>query len=187
MRFSARLRADFSGATNWGSRRAVSEGIIYSGHGIGTVDGKGRFALPLDMRKSVKHSSGENKLCLTLHPEDLSCAIGFGLSHKHWLESEIAADQSAARERGEEFDAEAAREKHFADLEDLNFDDGGRFFMPDDIKQMMGITDAIVFVGLGVHIQMWDPRTLLESGRGTRRVRNMVEQFLADQAKGGSK
>lgn len=165
----------------------MSEGVIYSGHGIGTADSKGRFALPLEMRKAVKQSSGENKLCLTLHHDDLPCAVGFGLSHKQWLENEILAEQRSARERGEDFDAEAAREKHFADLEDLNFDDGGRFFMPEDIKQMMGITDAIVFVGLGVHIQMWDPKALLASEGRSRRVRNMVEQFLAERGKGGGK
>ena len=160
----------------------MSEAVIYTGHGIGTADGKGRFSLPLDMRKAVKSSSGEGKFCLTLHP-DLPCAIGFGVSHKHWLENDIIDRQRAARERGEPFDAEVEREKYFADLEDLNFDDGGRFFMPDDIKQMMGITDAVVFVGIGGNKQMWDPQTLLASEGRSRRVRNTVEQFLAGRGK----
>ena len=76
----------------------MSEAVIYTGHGIGTADGKGRFSLPLDMRKAVKSSSGEGKFCLTLHP-DLPCAIGFGVSHKHWLENDIIDRQRAARER----------------------------------------------------------------------------------------
>lgn len=164
----------------------MSDGIIFSGHGLCTVDGKGRFALPLDMRKAVKASSGENKICLTLHP-NLPCAVGFGLSHKQWLENEVVEEQRAARERGERYDAEAAREERFADLEDLNFDDGGRFFVPPDIKEMMGITDALVFIGIGRHIQMWNPHTLLASEGRSRRVRNAVEQFLGTRGDGVNK
>lgn len=157
----------------------MSEGVIFSGHGICTADGKGRYALPLDMRKAVKASSRDaQKLCLTLHPEH-DCAIGFGLSHKEWLENQILADAQAARERGEAFDDEAAREKYFPDLEDLNFDDGGRFFMPDDIKAMMGIRDAVLFVGTGRHIQMWAPEKYRDYKGRSRRVLHAVEQFLA--------
>lgn len=172
------------GGTHLGAQ--VSDGIIYTGHGICTADGKGRFSLPLDMRKAVKTSSGENKLCLGLHPE-LPCALGFGLSHKLWLEQDVVDRQRAARERGEVFDAEAERERHFADLEDLNFDDGGRFFLPDDIRQMLGIGDTVVFVGIGVHIQLWDPEVLLKSDGRSRRVRHSVEQFLAGRGAGAGK
>jgi MraZ protein len=158
----------------------MSEGIIYSGYGICVADAKGRFALPLDMRKSMKASSGENKLCLTLHA-DLPCAIGFGLSHKQSLENEIVERQRVAIERGEDFDADAERERRFADLEDLNFDDGGRFFMPTDIRDMMGIDDIVVFVGIGRHIQLWDPHALLKSEGRSPRVRRAVEKFIEER------
>ncbi len=164
----------------------MSEGIIYSGYGICVADGKGRFALPLDMRKAVKASSADTKLCLTLHAE-LPCAIGFGLSHKQWLEDQVVEMERAARERGEGFDGEAEREARFADLEDLNFDDGGRFFMPADIRDMMGIGDTVVFVGIGRHIQMWDPRALLASEGRSARVRHAVEKFMAEREQGAGK
>lgn len=164
----------------------MSGDIIFSGNGICAADGKGRFALPLDMRKAVKASSGENRLCLTIHTQ-LPCAIGFGLSHKQWLEQQVIEMERAARDRGEAFDAEAEREARFADMEDLNFDDGGRFVMPPDIREMMGITDAIVFVGTSRHIQMWDPQTLLDSDGRSPRVRHAVQRFLAERAAGGGK
>lgn len=170
-----------------GAKRAVSEGIIFSGNGICTADGKGRFSLPLDMRKVVKASSGaENRLCLTIH-NHLPCAIGFGLSHKQWLEDQVVEMERLAREKGQAFDAEAEREARFADMEDLNFDDGGRFFMPPDIRDMMGIGDAVVFVGASRHIQMWDPKTLLASEGRSPRVRLAVEKFLAEREAGGRK
>ena len=180
MRFSVRRHAALNGA-DIGDWSRVAEGVIYSGHGICTADGKGRLALPLDMRKAIKQSSGDtNRLCITLHPEN-DCALGFGLSHKHWLESQILADQQAARERGEAFDDEAAREKYFPDLEDLNFDDGGRFFMPDDIKSMMGFGESVLFVGTGRHIQIWAPEKYRAYQGRSRRVLHAVEQFLAGQ------
>ena len=116
-----------------------------------------------------------------------ACAIGFGLSHKSWLEQQVLADQQAARERGEAFDDEAAREKYFPDLEDLNFDDGGRFFMPEDIKGMMGIGETALFVGTGRHIQIWAPEKYLEYKGRSRRVVYAVEQYLAAPAKGAGK
>ena len=164
----------------------MSEGIIFSGNGICSADSKGRFALPLDMRKAIITSSADNKLCLTLH-SDLPCAIGFGLSHKQWLEDQVVEMERSARENGTAFDAEAEREARFADLEDLNFDSGGRFFMPPDIKEMMGITDTIVFVGASRHIQMWDPQTLLDSEGRSPRVRHAVQKFLADGKAGAKK
>lgn len=185
MRFSGRFRAASIGPP-LGRGARVSEGIIFSGNGICVADGKGRFALPLEMRKAVKSSSGENKLCLTIHNQ-LPCAIGFGLSHKQWLEEQVVEMERAAREKGADFDAEAEREARFADMEDLNFDDGGRFFMPPDIKDMMGITDTVVFVGASRHIQMWDPQALLASEGRSPRVRHAVERFLAERAAGGGK
>lgn len=160
----------------------MSEGVFFSGHDISVADGKGRFVLPLDMRKATRQSSGDaNKLCITLHPEH-DCAVGFGLAHKQWLEDQVTADQQAARARGEAFDDEAAREKFFPDLEDLNFDDGGRFFMPEDIKGMMGIGEVALFVGTGRHIQIWAPEKYLEYKGRSRRVVYAVEQFLAGNA-----
>tara|TARA_B110001454_G_C12703314_1_gene427503 strand:- start:1022 stop:1519 length:498 start_codon:yes stop_codon:yes gene_type:complete len=165
----------------------VSEGVIFSGHGICTADGKGRFALPLGMRKDVKHSSRDaNKLFISLH-HDQDCALGYGIAQKEWLEAEILADQQAARGRGEPFDVEATRSHYFPGLDELNFDDGGRFFMPDDIKDMLGFGDAIVFVGNGRNIQMWAPQKYLEYPHRNRRVVYAVEKFLAEQAAGAGK
>ena len=39
----------------------------------------------------------------------------------------------------------------------LNFDDEGRVRLPDDFIAHAGITERVVFVGLGQKFQMWDP------------------------------
>lgn len=164
----------------------MAEGIIYSGSAISVADSKGRFVLPLDMRKLLKHSSNDNKLCLSVHTS-LPCAIGFGLSHKQWLEDEVLEMERAARERGLSFDGDAEREARFADLEDLNFDDGGRFFLPADVKALIGIDDVIVFSGVSRYIQMWEPTKLMASEGRSPRLRAKVEAFLAERAAGAGK
>ncbi len=165
----------------------MSEGIIYSGNGICVADAKGRFALPLDMRRLVKASSGnETRLCLSLHGK-LPCAIGFGLSHKQWLEDQVVEMERSARERGVDFDAEAERELRFGGIEDVNFDDGGRFFLSPALRELLGIGDMVAFVGVSRHIQIWDPKTLLASEGRSPQVRLAVERALAERAKGGGK
>ncbi|MBB6123591.1 division/cell wall cluster transcriptional repressor MraZ [Sphingobium subterraneum] len=162
----------------------MAEGIIYSGSAISVADSKGRFVLPLDMRKLLKHSSGDTRLCLSIH-SSLKCAVGFGLSHKQWLEDEVVEMERAARDNGVAFDGDAERERRFADVEDLNFDDGGRFFLPADIKRLIGIEDVIVFSGVSRYIQMWEPKTLLASDGRSPRLRAKVEAFLEERAAEG--
>jgi MraZ protein len=166
----------------WGKGN-VAEGIIYSGSAISVADSKGRFVLPLEMRKLLKASSGETKLCLSIHAT-LKCAVGFGLSHKQWLEEEVVEMERTAREQGRDFDGDAERERRFADVEDLNFDDGGRFFLPADIKRLIGIDDVVVFSGVSRYIQMWEPETLLASEGRSPRLRAKVEAFLEERKTG---
>lgn len=165
----------------------MAEGIIYSGSAISSADSKGRFVLPLDMRKAVRQSSrDETRLCLTLHSA-LPCAVAFGMSHRDWLQADVLEQARIARERGDPFDVEAELGRRLTDMEHLNFDDGGRFFLPDDIKEILGLGSAVVFAGVGMHIQIWDPQALLDSGTATTRVRYNVEKFLADGGKGTGK
>jgi MraZ protein len=165
----------------------LAEGVLYSGGAVSVADSKGRFVLPLDMRKALRQSSfDDTRLCLSIH-KSLDCAIGFGLSHKHWMEEDIAMRERNALDKGLDFDADAERAAAFADIEELNFDDGGRFFLPADIKRMMGIEDAVVLVGVGKYIRLWSPARLLASDSCTPRLRAKVEEFLADPKAGGRK
>ena len=164
----------------------MSEGIIFSGNGVCVADSKGRFALPLEMRKTLIASSADNKLFMTVHP-DLPCAVGFGFSHKQWLEDQVVEMERAALEKGLPFNADAERENRFADVEGLNFDSGGRFSMPDDICEILDIDDAVVFIGASRHIQMWRPETFLASEGRTPRARYTVEKFLAERKTGRRK
>ena len=112
------------------------------------------------------------------------CAIGFGLSHKVQLEDDIVRNEEAARARGDAFDADAAREIAFSSMEELNFDDGGRFFLPPDIKDFSTIGDVIMFLGVGRYIQMWKPEAYLDYAAGREVIKARIRKFLAEREAG---
>lgn len=160
----------------------VSDVILYSGNAFSVADGKGRFVLPLEMRKLVKQASGgDNRLCLSVHMDN-GCATGFGLSHKQFLFDEVAELERLAREANRPFNGDLERENRLGTIEDVNFDDGGRFFLHPDIKEEAGITDVAFFYGVGRYFQLWKPEALIESPDRPALIRNKVKRWLDARA-----
>jgi len=165
----------------------VSDIILYSGNAFSVADGKGRFVLPLEMRKLVRMASGgDNRLCLSIH-FDNGCATGFGLSHKLHLFTEVEDMERAAREAGRAFNADLEHERRLGTIEDVNFDDGGRFALHPDIKEEAGITDAAFFYGVGRYFQIWDPQRLADSPERPMLIRNKARRWLEQRAAGAIK
>lgn len=165
----------------------MSDVILYSGNAFSVADGKGRFVLPLEMRRQVKQASGgENRLCLSIHLDN-GCASGFGLSHKQFLFDDVRDMEREARVAGRPFNADLEYEKRLGMIEDVNFDDGGRFFLHPDIKEEAGITDAAFFYGIGRYFQIWKPEALVESPDRPAHIRNKVRRWLDQRAAEGVK
>ena len=165
----------------------MSDVILYSGNAFSVADGKGRFVLPLEMRKLVAQASGgQNRLCLSVHFGN-GCATGFGLSHKLHLFEEVEKLERQAYEAGRDFDADVERENRLGTIEDVNFDDGGRFFLHPDIKEEAGITDAIFFYGVGRYFQIWKPEAVVESAGRPLLIRNKVKRWIDARAAGAVK
>lgn len=163
----------------------MASAILFSGNAFSVADGKGRFVLPLDMRRLVKQASAnENRLCTSIH-EKHGCATGFGTSHKLELEEEIVEKARSALARGAEFDADAEREKLFPLMDEVTFDDGGRFVLSPDVREEGGITDAIFFVGVSRYIQLWSPERYLVSEGRPDLLKNKVRRFLAEREASG--
>jgi MraZ protein len=161
--------------------------ILYSGNAFSVADGKGRFVLPLEMRRQVKlGSGGENRLCLSIHMDN-GCASGFGLSHKQHLFDEVDVLDREARAAGRPFNADLEREQRLGTIEDVNFDDGGRFFLHPDIKEECGITDTAFFYGVGRYFQIWKPEALVASPERPALIRNKVRRWLDSRAAEGGK
>ncbi len=161
--------------------------ILYTGNAFSAADGKGRFVLPLEMRRQVKLSSGgENRLCVSLHIEN-GCATGFGESHRAFLFDEVEELEREARAAGRPFNGDLERELRLGMIEDVNFDEGGRFALSADIRAEIGITDTAFFYGVGRYFQIWKPEALVESPDRPALIRNKVRRWLDSRAAEGGK
>jgi MraZ protein len=165
----------------------VSDAILYTGNAFSVADGKGRFVLPLEMRRQVKASSGgETTLYLSVHPDN-PCAIGFGDSHMRFLFNEVEELQREARAAGREYRADVELEYRLGTVEPVNFDDGGRFSMHPDIKEHYEIGNSVFFYGVGRYFQIWKPETLVDSPDRPELIRNKVRRWLDQRAAEGGK
>lgn len=172
---------------NWDGRVQVSDVILYTGNAFSVADGKGRFVLPLEMRRQVKLSSGgETTLYLSVHAGN-PCATGFGESHQRHLFTEVEDMAREARAAGRDYDADREMERRLGTIEPVNFDDGGRFAMHPDIKSYYEIADTLFFYGVGRYIQMWKPETLVDSPDRPEMIRAKVRRWLDQREAGGGK
>ncbi|HEX7856580.1 MAG TPA: hypothetical protein VF503_23125 [Sphingobium sp.] len=154
----------------------------YHGSGFSGVDSKQRFTLPVDLRRRVKAGSGDhNTLYINLTPE-LTCLTGFGEDHLSDMKAEIEAEVSAARARGEALDRHRRAVDMVAGVERVTFDDGGRFGLPDEIRELMGIDDCLWFVGAIWTFEVWSPERYLASGQGTELSRIRCRKAMDEWA-----
>jgi MraZ protein len=118
---------------------------------------------------------------------DNGCATGFGLSHKLFLFEEVNELEREARAANRPFNGDLERENRLGTIEDVNFDEGGRFFLHPDIKEEAGITDVVFFYGVGRYFQIWKPEALVESPDRPALIRNKVRRWLEQRAAEGCK
>ncbi|MET0364250.1 MAG: division/cell wall cluster transcriptional repressor MraZ [Sphingobium sp.] len=154
----------------------------YHGSGFSGVDSKQRFTLPVDLRRRVKAGSGDhNTLFINMTP-DLPCLTGFGEDYLSDMKAEIEAEVIAARARGEALDRHRRAVDMVAGVERVTFDDGGRFGLPDEIRELMEIDDCLWFVGAIWTFEIWSPSRYLASGFGTQLARLRCQKAMDEWA-----
>lgn len=158
-------------------------GIFFNG-----ADSKSRFTLPVELRHRVKAGNdGEQFLHLGLD-EAKPYLLGFDEDHFASSKAGIELDAEVARTRGETFDRHRAAKQLAAHTETVTFDDGGRFAIPDDLREVMAIGDVLVFVGAVWTFEIWTPERFLTESEDanaiqTRRCKAFMDQF-AERAAG---
>ena len=146
-------------------------------HFLGThqnrLDAKGRVSIPAPFRAALR-SHGEsngNGTHLVLRP-----------SHQHpCIEAWPAAEFEALSEPlnrlnlfSPEHDDLAA--SLYADAFPIDVDKEGRVVLPDSLVSFAGLTDAVVFMGLGRIFQIWEPGAA-ERRRSEARARARAHAF----------
>jgi MraZ protein len=159
----------------------VSAADNYHGSGFSGVDSKLRFTLPVDLRRRVKagNAAEQNLLFINMTP-DLPCLTGFGEDYLSEMKADLEAEVSAARALGQSVDRHRRARDLVAGVERITFDDGGRFAIPDEIREMMGIEDCLFFVGAIWTFEIWSPERFLASDHGSEIARVRCRKAMAE-------
>jgi MraZ protein len=116
------------------------------------LDAKGRVSIPASFRTVLRGGDGDGAAALVLRP-----------SHKHpciegWPPAVFAALSSPLQAfdlfSEDQDDLAAAL---FADAWPMEADKEGRIVLPENLKAHAGLSDSVVFMGLGATFQIWEP------------------------------
>ena len=138
-------------------------------HFLGThqnkLDAKGRVSVPAPFRTALKSQDETNGTHLVLRP-----------SHQHpCIEAWPAPVFEALAEPLNRLDLFSSEHDDmaatlYADAYPVEADKEGRIVLPDDLVEYAGLTDAVVFMGLGRIFQIWEPNAAARR-RSEARVR----------------
>lgn len=147
----------------------------FSGQAFSPAGDKGRFVLPPLFRNSVKESSDGKILCIDNHPR-FTCLVGFGLSRMSELETQLEREEDRA---GPDFDRDTRAQQLFG-FARVPFDDSGRFVLPDHLRMLAKIDDALFFQGGGRNFTIWNPAELMKMPDEWAAAKAACAQFLAE-------
>jgi MraZ protein len=133
-------------------------------HYLLRLDAKGRVSVPAPFRAALKRDGFDGLYC---YPALDRPALDAG-GHALLAENEaLLADLSPASAERDRFSLSL-----YGTSETLKIDREGRVTLTETLKAHAGITDAVIFVGLGHKFQIWEPsRFRAELDAATEQVR----------------
>jgi MraZ protein len=133
-------------------------------HYLLRLDAKGRVSVPAPFRAALKRDGFDGLYC---YPALDRPALDAG-GHALLAENEaLLADLSPASAERDRFSLSL-----YGTSETLKIDREGRVTLTETLKAHAGITDAVIFVGLGHKFQIWEPsRFRAELAAATEQVR----------------
>ncbi len=121
------------------------------------LDAKGRVSIPAPFRGELRAAA----------PEGMPAALVLRPSHKHaCIEGWPAADfhrLGATMDQLATFsdEKEDLAFSFYGDAAELIPDKEGRIILPEGMAERANLTDALVFVGMRDHFQIWEPEAVL--------------------------
>lgn len=117
------------------------------------LDAKGRVSIPAPFRSTLRDAA----------PDGVMPAIVLRPSHKHaCVEGWPAAEFHRVGNTVERFDVFSEEQDDltfaiYADASELTPDKEGRIVLPDGLASHAGLSEAVVFIGMRDHFQIWEP------------------------------
>jgi MraZ protein len=121
------------------------------------LDAKGRVSIPAPFRSALRGGA----------PDGAAAALVLRPSHKHdCIEGWPAVDfhnLGTAMQRLDIFSEEQDDLAFalYADATELTPDKEGRIVLPEALAAHAAVTEAVTFVGLGNHFQIWEPAAVV--------------------------
>lgn len=134
------------------------------------LDAKGRVSIPASFRSVLARDGFDGLYC---YPALDQLAIDAG-GNALLAEIEALIDRFPPySEEREEF-----RVALYGRSETLKIDGEGRVVLTDDLKSHAGISDSVVFVGLGHKFQIWEPQRFRSHlAKATATVRTLTRRL----------
>lgn len=136
-------------------QRAVAQNFI--GWATHKLDAKGRVSLPSTFR-DVLRAQGS--------PDDFVLIPSTGMEGEdpsHLAMTPAGHAQLIAALSEEEYDSpeqeQATRLRYIGNARPISVEEGGRFVLSRDLREALGLTDQVHFVGDGGTFQLWHPET----------------------------
>jgi|CoawatStandDraft_6_1074263.scaffolds.fasta_scaffold01922_5 MraZ protein len=144
----------------------VAERGDYQGSGLALVDDKGRVAIPNALRSTLAANSPRadgkdgGTIIIAAH-EDHPCLVAYDPAYRAALKAELAHRLELSRGPDGKVDQNIKRD--LANGEEVPFDGSGRFIMTGYPRFHAGIEQHAFFWGMLDTIEIWDPKTLVET------------------------
>ena len=150
----------------------------YQGDGIGLVDDKGRVAIPAALRATLAANAPKadgktgGTIVIGAHQKN-PCLIAYDPGYLDILALQL--DKREAEHTGADGEFDYNIKRAAASGEAVPFDGSGRFIMPAFPRFYAGIGEHAFFYGVLDYIEIWDPRTLVETADIPRVVKSMAQ------------
>ncbi|NMC69870.1 MAG: division/cell wall cluster transcriptional repressor MraZ [Myxococcales bacterium] len=138
-----------------------------------SVDHKGRTSVPSNFRTELTDAADRSfALAMSLDP----CLVAYPAAR--WREFGERLAGSAAEH---DATARAARRWYLGGAFTLTLDGHGRVLLPPALRDWAGVGKEVIWVGVGDHLEVWDPVRFSETQRRVLDDPAAVAKALADK------
>jgi MraZ protein len=134
---------------------------IFTGRYTHAVDGKSRVSVPRKVVDALREMGS---------PEEVVITVGLDQCLFLYTPAGFAAVGQAidSSPMGEEGTRDFAR-TFYSSAESCAIDRSGRLLLPAALKEQAGITDKVVFAGVGRRVELWNPEAWAERQARTQK------------------
>lgn len=145
-----------------GDETLGGERHLYQGYQLQAVDKKGRIAIPNRLREALSSNTSGGPRTLFIGDETgLPCMVCFDEPWSKLQKARLETDLQFAREQGKDVVRAVEAVNSFGNLDEVTFDEAGRFILPAFVIDELGLTDFAFFAGAGDVFHIWNPRRLV--------------------------